>query len=398
MKIWPFSRTERRSLAEPTLEDFAVFGVAPTATGISISAASALQVPAVAAAVRLIADAAAALKVGVVTVADDGTETPAPDHPVNAFLRGSASEWTSGFELIRSLVVDALCLNAGGLAWVNRINGEIREIINPAAGVLTVDRDSVTLQPSYRWQGRPLAAGDVVHVQGPFPRSPLNLAREAIGVAAVMERHAGRLFQNAARPGGVITSPKPLGDDGLKRMLAAWRKAHEGADATGRTAVLFDGASFTELGFSSVDAQFQELRLFQLQEIARAFNIPAPMIGDLTRATWSNTEQLQRQFLMLTLEPWLLSLESAFNRALLTREERGKFAVRFERDDFSNVDLTARATAIASLISSRTISPNEGRAWLDLAPRDGGDVYENPNTGASQPGGPIGAAAPQGAK
>jgi hypothetical protein len=66
-------------------------------------------------------------------------------------------------------------------------------------------------------------------------------------------------------------------------------------------------------------------------------------------------------------------------------------SIRFDRDDLTRADLTARATAISSLISSRTLSPNEGRSWLGLAPREGGNVFENPNTGSNQPSG----AAPQ---
>lgn len=85
-------------------------------------------------------------------------------------------------------------------------------------------------------------------------------------------------------------------------------------------------------------------------------------------------------------KPWLRALESAFRRALFTKDERRRFAVRFDRDDFTNVDLTARATAINSLVASRVINPNEGRSWLDLPPYAGGDEYANPNTGASQPG------------
>ena len=38
------------------------------------------------------------------------------------------------------------------------------------------------------------------------------------------------------------------------------------------------------LTMTSTDAEFLENRKFQILEIARAFNIPAPMIGDLERA------------------------------------------------------------------------------------------------------------------
>lgn len=398
IKMWPFGKLEKRSLSEPTLEDFGVFGLSSTSAGVSVSAESALRVPAVACAVSTISGAVASLKVGVVEIAADGTETAKPDHPVNKLLRGEANGWTSGFELIRSLIVDALCLDAGGLAWINRVGSEVREIVNPARGVIAEDRDSVTLQPSYRWQGAPLNAADVIHVRAPLGKAPLTLAREAIGVASVMEKHAGKLFSNGAKPGGVISVPGKLGDEGLKAMLASWRRAHEGPDQTGRTAVLWDGAVWQQMTLNSVDAQFQELRLFQLQEIARAFNIPASMLGDLSRATWSNSAEMRLTFLALCLEPWLRAIEAAFNRALFPSEERGRLAVRFERDDFSNVDLSTRATAISSLVASRVINPNTARAWLDLPPRDGGEEYSNPNTGVSQPGGLIGAAAPQPAK
>ena len=73
-------------------------------------------------------------------------------------------------------------------------------------------------------------------------------------------------------------------------------------------------------------------------------------------------------------------------RALFTKDERKNLAIRFDRDDFTNVDLTARATAISSLRSSMVMTRNEARNWLDLEPVADGDTFENPNTGSSQPG------------
>ncbi|MGN7829609.1 phage portal protein [Agrobacterium radiobacter] len=380
----PFKRTQKALTDEQILD--LLGGGAPTATGISVSSETALRVPAVAAAVRTISEAAASLKVKVVAVSSDRTETEIPDHPVAALLRDEANEWTSGFELIRSIVVDALCRDQGGLAWVNRVNGEAREIVRYRPGFIAVDYPDDTLAPRYRIGGIVKPSADIVHLRGPFEKSPLTLCREAIGVAMVMERHAARLFGQGARPGGVIESEKPLGAEGSKSMIAGWRAAMEGSENAGKTAILWDGAKWKAMTLSSVDAQFQQLRLFQLQEIARAFNIPASLLGDMTRATWSNAAEMQRQFLQLCLEPWLRALESALRRALFSKEDRKKYAIRFDRDDFTNVDLTARATAISSLVSSRVINPNTAREWLDLPPYDGGELYANPNTGASQPG------------
>jgi len=223
----------------------------------------------------------------------------------------------------------------------------------------------------------------MIHLRAPFGRAPLSIAREAIGVAVVLERHASRLFGRGARPSGVLSFPKGLGEESVKKARAAWRATHEGDDTGGSTAILYDGAEFMPLTFNSTDAQFLENRKFQILEIARAFRVPPSMLFELDRATWSNGEQQGMEFLTYTLEPWLRALEGALRRALLSDEERAGLVIRFDRDDLTRADLSTRSTAINSLIASRTISPNEARSWLGLPPRAGGDEFLNPNITAA---------------
>jgi phage portal protein BeeE len=87
-----------------------------------------------------------------------------------------------------------------------------------------------------------------------------------------------------------------------------------------------------------------------------------------------------REFLTFCLEPWLKALESAFQRAFFySAEDRGRYLVRFDRDDMTRADFSTRATVVNTLLSSKVINPNEGRAWFGYGPRPGGEVYENPN-------------------
>lgn len=375
-----FSAAEAKSLSQPTLEELTLFsGIVPGS--FAVSASTALRVPSVSAAIRTISEAAATLAIKVVRI-EGKVETDEPDHHVAKFLKSDVNDWTSPFELIRDLVAQALTQDTGGLAWVNRVNRKPVEVIHYQPGQMSVTY-STSGEPSYRLGNVVIKSADVIHVRGPFTRCALSLASEVIGVALVMEQRAAKLFQNAARPSGVIEFPSKLDADAFARMKDGWTKAHEAPESSGKTAILWDGAKFNALAFSSVDAQFLELRRFTLEEIARAFNIPSPMIGDLTRATWSNLETKNREFLSYTLEPWLRILETALTRALFTTEERGIYAVRFDRDDLSRVSLTERATAINSLIASRTINPNTGRDWLGLEPYTGGEEYLNPNVTAA---------------
>lgn len=390
MKLWPtFRFLERRSLDNPTDEEFAILaGAAPGTTSLAV----ALSVPAVQSAIRVISEAAASLDVAVVEIADDGTETRADGHPVARLLADQPNEWSSTFELLRDLVATALTHDRGGVAWVNRVGGEVREVVRYEPAHVTVDYSGDGRQePSFRINNRSVPAADIIHLRGPFARCPLSLASDAIGTAKDLETHARNLFRDGARPGGVIETPEPLGEKGAKNVINGWRAAHDGVDKAGKTAILYGGATFRPITMNSTDAQFLENRKYQVLEVARAFRVPPSMLFELDRATWSNSEQMGREFLTYCLEPWLRALESAMRRALFSAEERPRYAIRFDRDDLTRADLTARATAINSLVASRVLNPNEGRAWLGMTPYAGGEVFANPNTGSNQPG----AGAPQ---
>lgn len=385
MKIWPFPRprTETKNLPEDT-GSVCVTHASASIFGGKAAASVALRIPVVANAVQIISEACATLDISVVEI-DGQAERRIDGHPVEVLLRGQVNGWTSSFEFIRELVVDALTDDRGGLAWVGRIGSEPREIIRYAPGFIAWEADAATSERKYTLNSQPIPASDLIHILPPLGRSPLTLAWESVKTIAALGNHAQNLFNNGARPSGLLKFPTGMGESAVKKSLNAWRQSHEVAGGHGRTAVLHDGADFMPLTFNSTDAQFMENWKFQIQEIARAFNLPAPMVGDLERATWGNAEQKGREFLSYSLEPWLRALEGGLGRALLPENEQGRLAIRFDRDDLTRADLSTRATVINSLISSRTINPNEGRSWLGLPPREGGDEFSNPNISAEAP-------------
>ncbi|WP_091436120.1 phage portal protein [Ancylobacter rudongensis] len=363
-------------MAAPDSELQAMFGALPS--GLSVGAAQALTVPAVQSAIRLISEAAACLDLKVMRRVGDA-EVEAPDHPVARLLADRPNDWTSAFDIVRDMIGAALVSDKGSLALANKVDGRVIELVRYEPAHFTVDYSGDgRLEPSFRINNVPVSADDVVHLRSPFARCPLSLAADAIGVAKVMEQHAGRLFKDGARPSGVISFKGKLTPEGARRAKDGWNAAH-GPGKSGGTAVLDDDAKYTQLTLASTDAQFLELRKFQIIEVARAFRVPPSMLYELDRATWSNSEQMGKEFLTYSLEPWLRALEGALRRALFTPEERHEYRMAFDRDDLTRASLTERATAISSLISARVLNSNEGRDWLDLPPRAGGEEYANPN-------------------
>lgn len=261
----------------------ALFGAVQAASGVTVSGWTALQVPAVASAVRLISEAAASLEVKVVRI-DGEEETEIPDHPAALLLRGDVNEWMSGFELIRDLIAHALLFDHGGVAYVNWVNGQPAEVIKYRQGIIMVDLTQPTGEPFFRVNGTVTPAQNIVHFRNVLDRCPVSMARDAIGIAMILERHVSKFFANGARPSGVLESPKAVGDKGILKMLAGWRAAQQGADNAGKTPLLWDGTTYKTIAFNSVDSQLLELRKHQVNEIARAFRVPPSMLFELDRA------------------------------------------------------------------------------------------------------------------
>ena len=392
--LLPFQRkappTEVKSLAASDSGLLALLGLSsPTAAGVHVGPSSALAVPAAACAIRAISEAAACLDVQVMR-REGGASRPVPDHPAVALLRGEVNDWTDSTTFLRDLVAQALLYDEGGLAWVNRIGDRVVEIIHYDHGSLTCERaPDGSGEPTYRLRGEIIPAANIIHLQAPFGRAPVSLAREAIGLALTLEKHAAKLFSGDARPSGLVSFKERMQPEEIVRSAQAFA-AMLASTKSGGTAFLDNGAIYNQLTLTSVDAQFAEMRAFAVLEIARAFRVPATMLQDLSRATWSNTEAMGREFLTFTLEPWLRCLEGALTRALIPEHERTHTRIVFDRDDMTRADLGARASSYSSLIASGVMSPNEIRAWEGLPPREGGDEFGNPFTST-----PNGAAAPQ---
>ncbi|WP_054007846.1 phage portal protein [Cypionkella psychrotolerans] len=357
------SETKSIRLTDP--EAFPLFGVLPSASGVSVTAASAMRVPAVRRAVSLIAESVATLPFKAYT---EGKE-PAKDHPAYGLVHDWANDWTSAEELREQLTSDAL-LTGNGFAQVSR-NGEGKpvELHRMDPGAVSIEYDDYG-EPSYRVQltnggNAVLAHHDVLHIQGLRGVSPIVLARDAIGLALAAEAHLAGFFKNGGRPSGVILHPNKLEADTMKKLAASWFQSH-GGEQSGSTAILDEGMTFKEIAVKLADAEFSEVRREQVREIARAFNVPPALLYELSRGTWSNFEQSHRDFLTGTLRPWIARWQAAYTRVLLAPEERSAFYIEATPDDLLSVEFAARATAYSQYRAMGAMTANEVRAGLNL--------------------------------
>lgn len=387
MNIWPFSKThiDQKSLANPESWEAEIFGALPTAVGVSVTPSNAMRCAAVRRAVQAIAEPIGQLPLHVYRRDGDARHRDR-DHAVSRVLI-DPNEWTGSSDFREQLQRDCL-LHGNGYAFINRVDGKVRELIRLDPTKVQVRTDAASGEPSYVVSGTPAKTyrfQDVFHLKAPSTdgyvgKSIVTDCREAIGTALILEEHGARLFTNGARPGGVIETPKNVGDEGVKRMIKGWKAAMEGAANSGKTAILWDDAKFKAMALSSVDAQFLELRRYAVDEIARAFGVPPHLLYEMGRATWGNSAEMGSMFVTFTLMRWLKAWQGEIRLKLFSADERDEFYAEFLVDDLLKADIAARAEAYAKLIAAKVLNPNEARARENLAPYDGGNLFANPNT------------------
>jgi HK97 family phage portal protein len=381
------------TLAYPDATLWELFGAIPAASGVSVTPANAMRCTAVRCAVQTIAEAIGQLPVHVYQRGEEGAKERAPEHPAYSLLHDVANEWTPAADFREQITRDAL-LWGNGFAFINRIDGRPVELLRLAPETVTVERDGRTGEPLYKvsegGSHRYVDRADMLHLKAPSldglrGESPVMQAREAIGLALVMEQHAARLFGNGARPSGILKFPNKLGDETAKRIRDSWNAAHGGGGNSGRTAVLEDGGDFLALTFSSVDAQFLELWQHVITEISRIFRVPPHMLFELGRATWGNAEEMGASFVTFSLMRWIKAWQGEIRLKLIGQEDRSTFFAEFLVDDLLRADIGKRAEAYSKLIAARVLNPNEARAMENRPPYEGGDEFANPNTTASTP-------------
>lgn len=353
---------------------------AQTAAGIYVSPDRALRCAPAYAGIRVIAETIGSLPVHLYQRRGDGGKDRADKHALYRLLHDRPNGWTSAADFVMSLQADAV-MHGGGFALANRSGDKIVELIRLPAPSITMVIDDATLEPKYRvtlkngtqrdyrWQ-------DILHVPALGGLAPIKQASEAIGLYMAMEAHAARLFSNGARPSGVLKVKGKLGDVAFARLKQSGLM-RGGPSNSGGTTILEEGAEFDALTFSSVDLQFQELRAYQLLEIARALRVPPTLLMDFGRATWGNAAEMSQSFLTYGVTPWLKLWQGAIAR-LLTTEEQAEYFAEFLVDDLVKADIEARFIAYSQAVTNGILNPNEVRAMENRAPYEGGDEFRRP--------------------
>jgi phage portal protein BeeE len=109
-----------------------------------------------------------------------------------------------------------------------------------------------------------------------------------------------------------------------------------------------------------------------IEDVARAFRVPLPLVGDYRNSTYNNVEQLISAWLATGLGFLLEHIETSFDKFFGL--PRGQFT-EFDVDSLLRTDFQTRIDGYTRAIQQGLMTPNEARAKMGGLPSvDNGDV------------------------
>ena len=378
-------------------------GMNDSVTGRTVTPESAIASTAVWASVRVISESLATLPLNVYERMDRGRELRR-GHPLYSILHDAPNPKQTAVEF-REQQLAALLLWGNAYALIERWpSGRVRWLWPMRPDRVTV-RTDVTDERSplpglvYQYQSGfantvNYPATEVLHVRGLSSDglvglSPITVHRQAVEVEQAEREFAGRFFGNNARPGGILKTQGRLSADAASRLKSSWENTHRGLDNAHRVAILEEGLDWVPMSMPLNDAQFIEQRRFSLEEIARIFRVPLHMVGDLSRATFSNIEHQSIEFVTHTIRPWAVRLEQSINNNLFFPSEIGTFYAEHLLDALLRGDVASRYAAYAIGRQWGWLSANDVRERENLNPIESGDVYLSPMNMSDQSAGMV---------
>lgn len=361
-----------------------------TYSGENVTAETAMNIAAVYACVRILSNHVAMLPLQLYQEVR-GKKKRIHDHPIARLIETRPNPYMTPFQFKQTMEAHRqLYGNAyAEIEWGKDGYPKALWVLNPLLTKIVMEKDNNGNLKRYLVQttlvnGQTvyLPYTSVLHIRGLatngiIGKSPIDVARETIGIQIAGQKFTGKFYANGTMSSGVLKVPQSLKPEAKEVIRREWEKFNNGIENSHRVAILDAGLDYQSLGIKQSDAQYIETQKFSIAEIARIFNVPPHMLADLERATFSNIEQQSLEFVRDTLSPLLISWEQEIQYQLFTEEEIyvKHFYFKFNLNSLLRGDSTNRAAYYDKMINLGIYSINEVRELEDKDKIKNGDKH-----------------------
>ena len=302
----------------------------------------------------------------------------ASKHPLYKLLKYKPNPNLTRIDFIRMVVQDLLLRGNHYSQIVRNNRGEVIGLYPLLADNMEVKaRTSGEAVYIYKTEKKEylLKNNEVLHIKGlPDPSglkglNPIEYNRKAIELSKTTEQFGLNFFKNGANGSGILQHPGVLSDAAYERLKKEFEKAYTGLANSGKPIILEEGLKYERLSLSNEDSQFLDTRRYQKADIAALFKVPLYMLGDMSKTTFNNMEQMSINFVQNTLLPHAVNIELvAYNKLLSETEQQEGYYIKFNLNSLMRGDFKTRTEGYRTMVNIGSITPNEVRELEDFNP------------------------------
>ena len=325
----------------------------------------------------------------------DGKDTKQKlgNHPIEKLLR-MPNQWQSSYDFWQD-AGSTIVRHGRFYSYKSGFGGSRKELLPLDPKVVEPKQDEKTWQVTYKVtttgdQHQEYKPSQMFAARGPardFLKgdSTVTDVNVAIGLEILAETFGANFFKNGALP--LMIFKYAEGSAGFEtkeqeeQFLADVKEAFGGSNQLSSMLVPKGIDMPDTLSMEHDKAQFLETRQYQRTVIAGAFGVPPHLTGDLSRGTFNNVEQQDKDFTLNVILPYVRCFESSMERDLLSEGERDDgIVIRFNMDADLRASFKERQEGLQIQRSNGIISANEWREMEGKNPRtdDEGDDYLHP--------------------
>lgn len=353
--------------------------------GETVTEQGAMQLSAWFAGSRLISQTVATLPCGVYERNSNGDKQLVSQHELYGLLHDSPNADQTAVEFWEGRVL-GLCTGGNGFAEKKqRSDGSLISLERMPADTAVRRTDAGTLEYRFSDRGKEekLPEEKVFHIRGfgdaDVGLSPVGYARQTLGLAVATDKAAAQTFAKGMRAKGFFTMPsgtKPLTVEQRADAKRTLVDANSGPNAPW-AGILEGGVDWKAVNISPREAEMIMSRKFNVEDICRWLGVPPILIGHAAQGQtmWgTGVEQIRLGWLMTGLLPYLVRIEQAAKKRLLTPADRARgLFIEFNLDGFLRGDSNTRAEVLSKEVQNGARTPNEWRKLNNLPGLPGGD-------------------------
>lgn len=201
--------------------------------------------------------------------------------------------------------------------------------------------------------------------------STLGAGGPTIRLSKAIQEYQKRLYENDGQSRLVFKQAgemKPLADESFQRMKKELRAAGKNMFRNGEPILLEPGYTADTVAMTAEESEIATIRNAQIGEAARLFRVPAHKLMHLDAVKYENLDVIERLYAWDTVEPHCQAIEKPMERSLLTRAERLKFFLEFDRRRIAIIDFKIRAEALKIGLQHGAVMGDEFREEFGMNP------------------------------